>query len=87
MINQVSDLTAVVKAIEPVLTRLSPLQKNTEGIECLCTELVKAKKSVQLLNDFLNHLLTKEEIFEKEPTILKPASLREKPQIAAEENR
>jgi hypothetical protein len=82
LINEVSDLSTLVKDTEAIIKRRQSLDSSASEVQSLADVLGKSKKTFQLLNDFLQLHLMRDEIFEKETIGFRVAWLRERSQIS-----
>ncbi|KAF2219190.1 hypothetical protein BDZ85DRAFT_46813 [Elsinoe ampelina] len=82
LINEISDLSAIVKDVEHTLLHNKHLTKETPGFSNLHTVLVRAKTTITHLHAFVNSVLIKEESMLRNERLSRTTWLKQKPQVS-----
>jgi hypothetical protein len=82
LINEISDLSAIIKDVEHTLRHNKRLNAKGTGVASLHAVLSKANTTINHLHAFVSRVLIKEESLLRNVRISRTAWLREKPQVS-----
>ena len=82
LINEISDLSAIIKDVEHTLRYNKRLNAESNGVATLHAVLSKANVTINHLHAFVSRVLIKEETLLRDARISRTAWLREKPQVS-----
>ncbi|MCJ1437804.1 hypothetical protein MMC27_007191 [Xylographa pallens] len=82
LINEISDLSAIIKDVEYTLRRNTRLNAESAGVASLHAVLSKANTTINHLHSFVSSVLMKEETLLRNARISRTAWLREKSQVS-----
>ena len=82
LINEISDLSAIIKDVEHTLRYNKRLNAESNGVASLHAVLSKANTTINHLHAFVSRVLIKEETLLRDARISRTAWLREKPQVS-----
>ena len=82
LINEISDLSAIVKDVEHTLRYNNRLNAESNGVATLHAVLSKAHTTINHLHAFVSRVLMKEETLLRDARISRTTWLREKPQVS-----
>ena len=82
LINEISDLSAIVKDVEHTLRYNRRLNAESNGVATLHAVLSKANITINHLHAFVSRVLMKEETLLRDARISRTTWLREKPQVS-----
>ena len=82
LINEISDLSAIVKDVEHTLRYNKRLNAESNGVATLHAVLSKANITINHLHAFVSRVLMKEETLLRDARISRTTWLREKPQVS-----
>lgn len=82
LINEISDLSAIIKDVEHTLRYNKRLSDESTGLASLHAVLSKANSTISNLHDFVTHVLIKEESLLGNARVSRVAWLKEKPQVS-----
>lgn len=82
LINEISDLSAIIKDVEHTLRHNKRLNAKGSGAASLHAVLSKANTTINHLHAFVSRVLIKEESLLRNARISRTAWLREKPQVS-----
>jgi hypothetical protein len=82
LINEISDLSAIIKDVEHTLRYNKRLKAESTGIASLHAVLSKANTIINHLHAFVSRVLMKEESLLRNARISRTAWLKEKPQVS-----
>ena len=82
LINEISDLSAIIKDVEHTLRYNRRLNAESNGVATLHAVLFKANTTINHLHAFVSRVLMKEETLLRDARISRTAWLREKPQVS-----
>ena len=82
LINEISDLSAIIKDVEHTLRYNKRLNAESSGVATLHAVLSKANTTINHLHAFVSRVLIKEETLLRDARISRTAWLREKPQVS-----
>lgn len=81
LINEISDLSAIIKDVEHALRYNKRLNAESTGVASLHAVLSKANTTVHHLHAFVSRVLIREESLLRNARISRKAWLKEKPQV------
>ena len=81
LMNEISDLSAVIKDVEHTLRYNQNLNAESQGVASLHTVLSKANNTINHLQAYVSNVLIKKEDSVEDMRISRKAWLRDKPQI------
>lgn len=82
LINEISDLSAIIKDVEHILRYNKRLNAKSDGVASLQAVLSKANITINHLHAFVSSVLIKEETLLRNARLSRTAWLREKPQVS-----
>ena len=82
LINEISDLSAIIKDVEHTLRYNKRLNAESDGVASLHAVLLKANTTINHLHAFVSRVLLKEETLLRDARISRTTWLREKPQVS-----
>lgn len=82
LINEISDLSAIIKDVEHTLRYNKRLNAESNGVASLHAVLSKANTTINHLHAFVSSVLLKEETLLRDARISRTTWLREKPQVS-----
>ena len=82
LINEISDLSAIIKDVEHTLRYNKRLNAESNGVATLHAVLSKAHTTINHLHAFVSRVLMKEETLLRDARISRTTWLREKPQVS-----
>ena len=82
LINEISDLSAIIKDVEHTLRYNKRLNAESNGVASLHAVLSKANTTINHLHAFVSRVLMKEETLLRDARISRTAWLRAKPQVS-----
>ena len=82
LINEISDLSAIIKDVQHTLRYNKRLNAESNGVATLHAVLSKAHTTINHLHAFVSRVLMKEETLLRDARISRTTWLREKPQVS-----
>ena len=82
LINEISDLSAIVKDVEDTVLHNRKISTETPGFATLCGALTRAKTTINHLHAFVNSVLIKEESMLRNERISRTTWMKHKPQVS-----